>query len=794
MPGLAKTATTFMSLSILNCRHFEQSSVCNRSSKMETNVIQPVSIRTRMGALVLSAIILAAPITFAQFPGVPEAKHYPWSDTTLSPDARADMVMKELTLEEKISLLHGQRSAPNSTGPTESNGGAGYSISIPHVGIPAIQMADSAYGVTRGAASGRYSTALPNNLAAASSWDPQAAFEYGALIGRELRQQGYGMSLGGGVNLPREPRNGRTFEYQGEDPLLAGTLVGNFVKGVQSQHVIGDLKHYAINDQESGRNAVNANIDKRSMRETDLLAFEIALKISDAGAFMCSYNRVNGDYACENSYLLNEILRKDFHFKGFVLSDWGGTHSTAKASHAGLDQEQPGMTFFGEALQKAVEAGDISQDELNDHVHRILRTIFASGLFDNPVVKQVPDIEAGYALAQRLAEKCIVLLKNEHGILPLEQAHVHSVVLIGGHAAVGVITGGGSAQVDAPGGSVVPLPPPLPGASAMANFFRRQVWLPSSPLRALAAGLPSSKVTYVSGDDLASAASAAKSADVAIVFAWQHESEGMDLKSLDLSDDQNKLIEAVAAANPKTIVVLETGSPATMPWIEKVAGVVEAWYPGIRGAEALANLLTGEVNPSGKLAITFPKSDADLPHPTLVLPPPASAPVRPAAGADISSYMALMAKGLPPFETYYDEKLKVGYKWYDAEKKPVLFPFGFGLSYTTYSYSGLQVKDGDQLTVSFTVKNTGKRAGTEIAQVYAALPDSAGEPPKRLIGWARVDLAAGESKVVAIPVDRDRLTIFDEAADGFKLVPGSYTVMAGGSSQDLSLHQQLTLQ
>jgi beta-glucosidase len=230
-----------------------------------------------------------------------------------------------------------------------------------------------------------------------------------------------------------------------------------------------------------------------------------------------------------------------------------------------------------------------------------------------------------------------------------------------------------------------------------------------------------------------------------------------------------------------------------MAWIDHVAGVVEAWYPGIRGAEALANVLAGQVNPTGKLAVTFPRSDADLPHPTLVLPPPTSQPSRPAPGADISAFMASMAKGLPPFETYYDEKLKVGYKWYDAEKKPVLFPFGFGLSYTTYGYSGLTVKSGETVSVLFTVRNTGKRAGTEIAQVYASLPDAAGEPPKRLIGWARVELAPGESKQVSIPVDRDRLTVYDEASDAWKLVPGSYTVLAGGSSQDLPLHQQITL-
>ncbi len=740
-------------------------------------------------ALALAVALVTAPFAVAQFPGMQQPKHYPWSDASLSPDVRADLVVKELTLDEKISLLHGNGMPFFTSGPSESNGGAGYSNAIPRVGLPAIQMADSAYGVTRGQAAGRYSTALPNNLGAASAWDPQAAFEYGALIGRELRNQGYSMTLGGGVNMPREPRNGRTFEYQGEDPLLAGTLDGNFAKGVQSQHIIGDLKHYALNDQESGRNAVNANIDKRSMRETDLRAFGIALGISDAGGVMCSYNRVNGDFACENSYLLTDVLKKAFNFKGFVLSDWGGTHSAVKASHAGLDQEQPDKYFFGDTLKKAVESGEVSQDELNDHVHRIIRTIFASGLFDNPVVKQVPDVEGGYELAQKIAEKSIVLLKNEHNVLPLS-ASVHTVVLIGGHADKGVITGGGSAQVDPPGGSAVPPPPP---GKNPAESWSRPAWLPSSPLRALTAKLPAAKVSYVSGDDLAAASAAAKQADVAIVFGYQWESEGLDLPTLSLTPEQNNLIEAVAAANAKTIVVLETGSPATMPWVEKVSGVVEAWYPGIRGAEALANILTGEVNPTGKLAITFPKSDADLPHPTLITPPPASEPNYAAMGGDISNIMSIMAKGMPAFQTYYDEKLKVGYKWYDAEKKPVLFPFGFGLSYTTYAYSGLSVKTGDALTVSFTVKNTGKRAGTEIAQVYSSLPDSAGEPPKRLIGWARVELAPGESKQVSIPVEQERLTIYDEASDSWKLVPGSYNLMVGGSSQDLPLHQAVTL-
>lgn len=736
----------------------------------------------------LATALFVGTSALAQFPGMPKPKHYPWSDANLSPDQRADLVIKEMTLDEKISLLHGQGMPFFSTRPSESNGGAGFTNSIPRLGIPAIQMADSAYGVTRGAAAGRYSTALPNNLAAASSWDPHAAYEYGQLIGRELRNEGYSMTLGGGVNLPREPRNGRTFEYMGEDPLLAGTLDGNVEKGVQSQKVIGDLKHYAVNDQESGRNAVNANIDKRAMRETDLRAFEIALGISDAGGVMCSYNRVNGDFACENSYLLTDVLKKDFKFKGFVLSDWGGTHSTVKASHAGLDMEQPGETFFGDALKKAVESNEVSQDELNEHVHRILRTIFALGLFDHPVVKQVPDVEDGYKVAQKMAEKSIVLLKNEHNVLPLP-ANVQSVVLIGGHADVGVLSGGGSAQVDPPGGS--PVPPPPPGKNVLSAFLR-QKWMPSSPLRALTAALPSAKVSYVSGDDPGAAAAAAKAADVAIVFAYQWESEGMDLPTLDLAPEQNKLIETVAAANSKTIVVLETGSPATMPWADQVAGIVEAWYPGIRGAEALAEILTGSVNPTGKLAITFPKSDADLPHPKLVLPPPESELHFGAPGADISNIMSKMAKGLPPFQISYDEGLKVGYKWYDAEKKAVLFPFGFGLSYTTYAYSKLSVKEGESTTVSFTVKNTGKRAGTEIAEVYASLPEAAGEPPKRLVGWTRVELEPGESKEVAVPVSSDRLTIYDETSDAWKLVPGEYVIRVGGSSQSLALERSIS--
>lgn len=722
---------------------------------------------------------------FAQVHPKPAAAKGPWLNAKLSPDERAELVLKELTLDEKISLLHGTGTmgygdpSPNER---DTNGGAGYVVGIPRLGIPGIQMADAAYGVTRGEDAGRYSTALPANVAAAASWDLNAAAEYGALIGRELRAQGYNMTLGGGVNITREPRNGRTFEYLGEDPILAGNMVGEVMKALQAQHVIGDTKHYALNDQESGRTAVNVNIDERSMRETDLLSFEIGLRISNAGGVMCSYNRVNGDYACENKYLLTDLLRKDWNFKGFVLSDWGGTHSTVKASAAGLDNEEPGALFYGEDMKKAVQSGQIPMAELNEHVRRILRTEFASGLVDYPTQRSVVDVAGGFDVAQKIAEQSIVLLKNERGALPLDIPKLHSIAIIGAHADVGMISGGGSAQVDPPGGNAI-MPPGQGRTAWMANM-----WFPTSPLRAMRAKAPGMTIEFESGYDTDAAVALAKKSDVAIVFAYQWESEGMDLKNLSLPEKQDELISAVAAANPRTIVVLETGGPVLMPWANKVNGIVEAWYAGIRGADAVTNVLVGEVNPSAKLPLTFPRSENDLPHPTVVTPPPTSTAEH--YGSDAEK---MEAAGLPAFQTTYDEGLKVGYKWYDSENKPVLFPFGYGLAYTTFKYSGLKVNPAAPLTVTFTVRNTGKRAGAEVAEIYAAFPKSAAEPPKRLVGWSKIQLGPGESKDVTVNVEPQYLSIFNTAKHGWELVPGDYGIMVGGSSQDLPLKSTISL-
>jgi beta-glucosidase len=698
--------------------------------------------------------------------------------------------MKEMTLDEKISLLHGTGMVglgPMSPLAVKSNGGAGYVVGIPRLGIPDIQISDAAYGVRNSGENGRYSTALPNNLASAASWDLDAAYEYGALIGRELRAQGYNMSLGGGVNLAREPRNGRTFEYLGEDPVLAGKMVSQVMRGEQAQHVIGDIKHYAVNDQESGRNAVNVNIDKRSMRESDLLAFEIGLRESNIAAVMCSYNRVNGDFACENKYLLTDVLKKDWNFKGFVLSDWQGTHSVAKASAAGLDHEEPGEIFYGEATKKAVESGTVPMAEVDDHVRRILRSMFATGVIDDPPRKSVVDVEGGFEVAQKIAEQSIVLLKNEElknggAQLPLDASKLRTIAVIGAHADVGMLSGGGSAQVDPPGGNAIA--PPGEGRTT----WQAHIWFPTSPLKAIRARVPGAKVQYDPGMDLSSAAALAKTADVAIVFAEQWEAEGMDLESLSLPNRQNDLIAKVADANPHTIVVLENGSPVTMPWAGQVAGIVEAWYPGSRGADAVTSVLFGDVNPSAKLPITFPKSDADLPHPALVKPPQKST----TEGGDPDAWKKI-AKGLPAFQVTYDEGLKVGYKWYDAERRDVLFPFGYGLSYASYSYSDLKATSGKSVRLSFHLMNTGARAGAEIAEVYAVLPASAGEPPKRLVGWSKVKLDPGESKEVTIEIDPWYLSIFNVDRDAWQLLPGEYTFLVGGSSRDLPLKESVDL-
>jgi beta-glucosidase len=715
-----------------------------------------------------SAIALSVFAAFgssaAQTPGHPDVSRAPWMNKALSPDQRADLVLGQMTLDEKIQLVHGT----GDTVPAQSNFGAGFMPGIDRLGIPDINLADSAVGVRTEVDQGRYATLLPSTLGAASSWDPQAAFLYGSVIGRELRAMGFNMSIGGGVDITREPRNGRNFEYAGEDPLLAGSMTGNLMKGVQAQHIMGDIKHYAFNDQETWRSSYSADIDRRAARESDLLAFQIAIVIAHPAGVMCSYNRVNATYACENHWLLSDVLKKDFGFKGWVLSDWGGTHSTVKAALAGLDQEMPGGDYFGQPLKQAVLDGKVPMSRLDDMDHRILRSMFANGVIDDPPLpRSVVDPFRGRDDARQIAEESIVLLKNRNHLLPLDASSIHSIALIGSHADVGMPSGGGSAQVNAPGGNAIA---PNPGGT----HPNETIYFPSSPLKYIREHAPAAKVEFNPGTDPAAAAALARKAQVAIVFVNQPMREGVDRPTLALPDDQDALVAAVAAANPHTIVVLETGGPVAMPWIDKVQGIVEAWYPGIGGAQALADLLFGHVDFSAKLAVSFPRDDNQLPHP------------------DITGLAATMeghspAKTPPFFDVdYHKAGAAVGYKWFETKHLTPLFPFGFGLSYTSYAYSELTV-DRDGHTATLTVKNTGQRAGTEIAQVYAVLPKASGEPYKRLVGFARVELASGASKRITVPLDSLCLSIYDASKDAMVRIAGTYTILAGPSSADTPL-------
>jgi beta-glucosidase len=702
----------------------------------------------------------------------------PWMNTALDPDTRADMMIKEMTLDEKIQLVHGIGWGPLRAGayvPAADNGGAGFVQGIPRLGLPDVNEADSAVGVRMASVDSRYATLLPSVIGMASSWDPKMGFLYGSVIGRELRDQGYNMSIGGGMDLIREPRNGRNFEYASEDPVLAGTMVGELAMGVQSNQVMGDIKHYALNDQETGRNTLNAIMDKRTMRETDLLAFQIAIGMAKPAAVMCSYNRINGDFACENQYLLTDVLKKDWEFKGFVLSDWEATHSTVKAALAGLDEQQPGDEYFGAPLKKAVQDGQVPMARLDDMVHRLVRSMFAVGVIDHPPVRRVVDPFKGRDDAKKIEEESLVLLKNEGGILPLSPGEGKTVVVIGGHADEGVLSGGGSAQVDAPGGR--------PGGSV----WGQPVYFPSSPLRYLKEQAGDAQVSFDPGTDVAEAAKAAKKAQVAIVFVTQWMSEGMDRPTLSLPNDQDALVDAVAKANPNTVVVLETGGPVSMPWHGRVKGIVEAWFPGIGGGEAIANVLYGRVNASGKLPVTFAENEEQLPHPKVTGLTARTGNNGMDGGG---GFHGMESKNFTV--DYNVEGMKVGYKWFQVKDETPLFPFGFGLSYTSFAYSDLKVEPGAG-SVSFEVKNTGARAGDEVAEVYVTLPKSADEPFRKLVGFARVSVAAGASETVTVPIKPLYLRVFSTEKNGWERLAGPYEIEVGGSSSELPLKREVSL-
>jgi beta-glucosidase len=676
-----------------------------------------------------------------------------------------------MTLPEKLAMLHGPYAEdPDHPKPPGAIGSAGYIPGVPRLGIPALQETDAGLGITNAdnIRPGDTAVALPSGLAMAASFDPQMEYRAGALLGREAARRGLNVVLGGGADLVRDPRGGRQFEYAGEDPLLAGIMVGAAIRGTQDQHVISTTKHFAVNDQETGRLVLSADLSAQALRESDLLAFEIAIEQGHPGAVMCAYNRVNTVYACENPDLLTTVLKHDWHFPGWVMSDWGAVHSVT-AINAGLDQESgeqfDAKVFFGAPLSQALAAGQVNQSRVDDAVSRILHSMAAIGLLGHPS-RPKPDVAADLQAARQIAAAGIVLLKNTH-LLPLPRT-LRRICVIGGEADAGVPAGGGSSQVTPIGGVARQLPQPF---ATESPGFSTQVFDPPSPLSRLAAKLPAATVTFSNGHNAAQAAAAARACDAAIVFARDFSGEEVDRPALSLPSGQDTVIAAVAAANPRTVVVLETAGAVTMPWLSQAAAVLEAWYPGSGGADAIADILFGDIAPSGRLPVTFPAREADLPNP------------------------ALPGANLPPgtpFSVRYPEGAAAGYKWFAQRGTRPLFPFGFGLSTTRFTVTNLHVTGGHDLRVTFDIRNSGPRAGTDVPQLY--LTARGDQPIRRLLGWYRATLQVGETQHVSITADPRLLADFDAKTDSWRIPSAMITVAIGENADDRRLRGRVAMQ
>ena len=696
----------------------------------------------------------------------------------------AERTLAQMTQDEKVQLIHGTMAVvvPKTKRPRDMPFGAGVIAGVERLGIPPQYATDASLGVSNimDMRKGDVATALPSGLSLASTWNVALLREGGRMIGSEALAKGFNVMLAGGINLVRDPRAGRNFEYLGEDPLLGGVLVGAQIEGIQSNGIIATIKHFALNNQETGRATASVNMGEAAMRESDLLAFQMGIERGDPGAVMCSYNKVGGIYACESSFLLNDVLRRDWSFKGYVMSDWGAVHST-EALLAGLDQ-QSGETvdtkrWFSTELRPKLADGSIPALALDTAVKRILWAIYAKGLDKTSLGQKPIDYARNAEVALQAAREGTVLLRNEGALLPLAKT-VRSVVVIGGKADRGVPSGGGSSQVVPVGGFRV-IEKLNDGPAAI---FSRRAWGGSVPLEALQDALGGVQVTYLDGNDAQAAAVAAKAADVAIVFATKFSTEAEDQKDLALDGGQDALIDKVASANPRTVVVLETGNPVAMPWLGKVPAVLSAWYSGQRGADAIADIIAGRVNPSGRLPVTFPASVAQLPNPKLPgadLPPP-STEDKIRYGVNTNS---------PPFSISYPEGSDTGYRWFDRTGQKPLFAFGHGLSYTTFRYSGLKVKGGRTLRASFTVTNTGSREGADVPQLYVTLPGKA----RRLVGWDKPVLKPGESRKITVMADPRLLADFDMPSQRWVVKPGTVKVELARSATEPVLSAQVTL-
>ncbi len=712
----------------------------------------------------------------------------PYKNASLPVEKRVADLLSRITLAEKATMLSGSgwmESAP-----------------IERLGIPAIRMADGPMGVRAWMGSSAVTntannpvkvetTSFPSGVDMASTWDTELIQREGQAIAQEVKALGRDMILGPTVNINRVPLWGRNFEGYGEDPYLSGRMGVAYVKGVQGEGVIPSVKHFDANNEEFKRHRIDAHIDERTLHEIYLPAFKAAVQEGGAWTVMSAYNKVNGVHCGENTYLLTDVLKNEFGFKGFVVSDWASTYSTAPTVNAGMDLEMPGgpqmlaMTksdrfknggsgagwLVADKVLAAVQAGQITEATIDDNVGRILRVIFLSGIFDHPHTEGGEvDAPAERAVALQGATEGIVLLKNEHSLLPLDTTKIHSIAVIGPNAAV-ARTGGGGSSLVRPKYAIAP----LDGIRSRAGSSIKVTY-------ALGVGMegedPTQDTAEAREKSKKEAVDAAAQADVAVVVVGRYsklESEGHDVATMDLPAGQNELIEAVEKANPHTIVVINTGDPVTMTkWIGTTPALVDMWYGGQEGGHALASILFGDADPSGKLPVSLPKRYEDSP-----------------AAANYPGTNLVVN---------YAEGIYVGYRYYDTKNVEPQFPFGYGLSYTTFAYSDLKVTPGKvtadaPVEVSLKVKNTGSRAGAEVVQLYVHDGHSKiDRPVHELKGFTRVELQPGETKTVHLTLDRAALSYWSPETKQWTADPGAFEVQVGASSRDIRLHTQFVLE
>jgi beta-glucosidase len=701
----------------------------------------------------------------------------PWTDTSRSPRERAESLVAAMTLEQKIAQLHGametidiyafsnQAASGEMTAEEMEQLAAQIRVerhvaALPELGIPRFRITNGPVGVGMGDGTpSPKATSLPMTIGLAAGFDPGLAREYGDLIGSETASLGQHVLEGPGVCLHRLPHSGRNFEYFSEDPYLSGVMGVQVTEAIQAHGIIAMAKHFAVNDQEHERFRTNVEVDEDVLRELYLLPFEMLVKDAGIAAVMSAYNRVRGTYATENRYLLDTVLRKEWGFDGYVQSDFWSTRSAAASLSAGLDHEMPDAKWLNEDnVKAALNDTSLEIETVDRALVRRFTQMFRFGQFERPYDPQEIDAAGHGAVARRIGGRMAVLLKNEDATLPLDK-DAGRILLVGQKefAEDACLGGGGSSKVD----PLYTVPPAEGLRDVLADL----------------GGTATVEQVTVARDlsDLDAAVEAARGADVVVAMVGVIATEGDDRGSLELPNGQDRIVESLAAANPRTVVVLKDSSPVLMPWLDDVPAVLEAWNQGAEDGHVVGDLLLGVVNPSGKLPTTYPRSEAD----TIRAGRPERHP-----GVD-------EGEGFPTIR--YSERHGVGYRWYQEQGVAPLFAFGHGLSYTTFELEGLTVDPGSEpgsgpLVVRGTVRNTGEVAGAEVVQVYLALPETANRPPLRLVGFRKVDVGPGAAEPFEITVDpgatHHPLSVWDAAAHDFVVPAGTFHVHVGTSSDD----------